>query len=96
MTKKLTETQIKDLAHSTSDAYSFDRYANWEEVVRKLARRGLDARQIEAVVRSKWTRWAADMVGRYENIPAKAVIDYIDKCESDASIKALTAEHFGE
>lgn len=44
------------------DAYSADNYtlAAWRECCRMLARRGFDAVAIEVIMRSKWTRWAAD------------------------------------
>jgi len=47
----------KELAEKTSDAYSFDRYNSWEACVKKLRNNGLNDREIEAVLRSKWTRW---------------------------------------
>ena len=85
------------IAAECSDAYSADRYRDWPGVALALLRRGLDDRQAEAVMRSKWTRWAADMWkgGTDENVPAKAIIAYLDKCETPESIAALTVETFG-
>lgn len=64
MTKKTTLTiaQADEVANATSDAYSFERYAPgaWKASCRMLAREGYDAREIEAIMRSKWTRWAGD------------------------------------
>jgi hypothetical protein len=68
------------LAQKTADAYSFDRYRSWNEVARALLARGYREREVEAIMRSKWTRWAGDCWkgGTNENVPAKAVIAYID------------------
>lgn len=49
------------LAEKCADAYSTDRYGgDWGYIVRSLWSMGLDEREIEAVIRSKWTRWVAD------------------------------------
>ena len=56
----MTRAQIVELADQTSDAFSFDRYASWTGCVQMLARRGYDRREIEAILRSKWMRWAHD------------------------------------
>lgn len=87
------------IAERCSDAYSSDRYRSWEGVAAKLLRRGLDERQVEAVMRSKWTRWAADAWEKresdYGRVPASAVIAYLDQSETAESIAALTRETFG-
>jgi hypothetical protein len=72
MTKQTTRTvqeieaMVETLATATADAYSYDNYNDigWRQAIRKLAQRGYSAREIEAIVRSKWTRWAADMSGK--------------------------------
>lgn len=89
--------QAKAVAARCESAYSADRYRSWESVAYALLSHGLDERQTEAVMRSKWTRWAADMWkgGMDANVPAKAVIDYL-KSETPESIAALTAETFNE
>lgn len=89
--------EIKDLAEKTSDSYSFDRYRSWVGVIKLLDKRGLTPREIEAVVRSKWMRWAADAKGRYADIPASAIIDFMDQPQSRASaddLAVLVAETF--
>ena len=50
------------LAEATADAYSWDNYgeARWLACARMLLRRGYTEREAEAILRSKWTRWAAD------------------------------------
>lgn len=50
----------KALAEKTSDAYSYDRYASWGACAAILLRRGFSEKEAEAILRSKWTRWAAD------------------------------------
>lgn len=50
------------IAEQTKDAYSFSRYGqkSWAASCRMLLRRGYNAKQIEAIMRSKWTRRAGD------------------------------------
>lgn len=42
--------------------YSEDRYRSWVAVAKMLLRRGYTPIQAEAIMRSKWTRWASDQV----------------------------------
>lgn len=58
----MTTKQVIDLADKTSDAQSYSTYGQteWRRAIRLLDARGFDARSIEAILRSKWTRWAAD------------------------------------
>lgn len=85
----------KELAEKTSDAYSFDRYNSWEACVKKLRANGLNDREIEAVLRSKWTRWAADMSKNvYGKASSNDLMNYINKCETKESIQKLTKETF--
>jgi len=52
---------IKEFAEELSDAYSTDNYNNnWIPSIKMLRKRGYDDLQVEAIIRSKWTRWAAD------------------------------------
>jgi hypothetical protein len=84
-----------ELANRCEDAYSVDRYKSWSKVAEALLDYGLTERQVEAVMRSKWTRWAADAHGgAYGTIPAKAIISYIKSSETQDSIEALTFDHF--
>ena len=88
--------QAKALAERCSDAYSADRYNSWPAVAAVLLKSGLSERQAEAVMRSKWTRWAADGTdARYGRVPARAIIAYIDRYETADSIKRLTVGTFG-
>lgn len=58
--KVTQQLQAKKLAARTSDAYSASRYASWEAVARALLGRGFTPLAVEAILRSKLTRWAAD------------------------------------
>jgi hypothetical protein len=61
---KLLDTRAaspESLAANLSDAFSTNRYRRgWTATVKALRRFGLSDLEIEAVIRSKWTRWAAD------------------------------------
>jgi hypothetical protein len=54
--------QATALAERTQAAYSFDNYGmdGWRGAARILLKRGYTPREAEAILRSKWTRWAAD------------------------------------
>ncbi len=87
------EAAAAAVAVATTDAYSFDRYgaANWLACCRMLALRGLGAREIEAVMRSKWTRWAGDAASKSDGVTCLDLAAFIDgnprECGGDA-IKA--------
>ncbi len=86
------KSRIAALVTKTADAYSFDRYGvqEWRRATRLLIDRGLDDRQIEAILRSKWTRWAADHCA--DNVRFKVrgddLIRFMDeprnKCDANA------------
>lgn len=66
----------RQIAEKADDAYSTDRYNSWPAVAQVCLEMGYDARQTEAIMRSKYTRWAADMSSaRYGTVPAKALLD---------------------
>lgn len=74
-----TRETVDRLARQTEDAYSYGRYPSWKAVIAMLLRRGYSEREVEAILRSKWTRWAADQSDRpYGRVPAQALIDFID------------------
>lgn len=50
----------EELAAMTADAYSVNRYNSWLALVKMLQKRNYTDREVEAILRSKWTRWAAD------------------------------------
>lgn len=88
---------VEQLAEHCSDAYSTDRYRNgWVPCVKMLRKRGYDDQQIEAILRSKWTRWAADSDNAsYGSVPASALgrfLDSLENCQSE--VEELTRETF--
>lgn len=77
--------QLRDratvIAQRTQDAYSFDRYGErgWRACALMLARRGYTDRQIEALLRSKVTRWASDNSNaRYGRVSSIDLARYLD------------------
>ncbi len=66
------------VAGRTQDAYSADRYGlvRWTRLSARFLAGGYDARETEAVLRSKWTRWAMDARG--PRASALALYLYID------------------
>jgi hypothetical protein len=75
------------IAESTRDAYSFFRYGDksWFACCRMLARRGFNAEQIEAIMRSKWTRWAADAAKNHQKATSKDLERFLDDPRNQAS-----------
>ena len=52
---------VAEFARELADAYSTSNYAGgWGPCIKMLRRHGYNDQQIEAIIRSKWTRWAAD------------------------------------
>ena len=94
--------KLNALAERTADAFSFDRYRSWRGVCAMLLRRGFSEREAEAILRSKWTRWAADRSNAksYGNASAADLASFIDFSYSLAQLKkevaALVLETFGE
>jgi hypothetical protein len=60
MRNTVIKTQAATIAARTRDAYSVDRYASWQAVAAALLRRNYTPVAVEALLRSKITRWAAD------------------------------------
>jgi len=57
----MSQKTVREFAAELVSAYSTDRYTHgWGACIRMLRGRGYDDRQVEAIIRSKWTRWAAD------------------------------------
>lgn len=77
---KITKTQVAVLAKRTADAYSVDRYASWAAIARALLQRGFTPIAAEAILRSKLTRWAADMsTAPHGRVPASDLLSYLDR-----------------
>ncbi len=66
------------LAKETSDAYSAASYTSWNSVCLLLAQRGFNRWEAEAILRSKWTRWARDMWDKPSKPTSSALAAYLD------------------
>lgn len=79
MGKHRTESHAQ-MAERLSDAFSTDRYRDgWTATVRMLRARGYSDKQAEAIIRSKWTRWAGDHSGKpYGRVTASDLAALID------------------
>jgi hypothetical protein len=87
--KKITEAQFKRnireievarLFEETCSGYSFDRYGegNWRASIRMLLDRGFDHRATQAIMLSKWTRWAGDAAGKDSRVNSLDLARFID------------------
>lgn len=68
------------LAFRTANAYSAFRYgtSGWTTLATLLLKHGLTEKQAEMVLRSKWTRWAADAQGgRYGHVSGRKAFAFL-------------------
>lgn len=73
------------LAERTSDAYSVPAYASWNACAATLLRRGFSTIESEAILRSKWMRWAADAsTARYGRATSRDLDRFLDEMTPDA------------
>lgn len=92
---------VETLAERLSDAYSTDRYRNgWKGCIRLLRQRGYNDRQIEAIIRSKWTRWAGDASSKgYGCVTSTDLANFLDtlakRRDLAREVADLTLETFG-
>ncbi len=94
----------EQIAESTQDAYSFDRYGEsaWLACCKMLSQRGYTDKQIEAIMRSKWMRWCGDMSGKaYGKVTSKDLAYWLDSCGDKNrpvtlnDVEQITLETFG-
>ena len=87
--KTMTLTQrAEKVANSCRDAYSVRRYRSWTSVAKALLTMGYNEAEAEGIMRSKWTRWAADMHGAANGkVPGKAIVKYIESEDPEYIIK---------
>jgi len=93
------------LADKTADAYSWDNYSGdrWQASIAMLLRRGYSDREAEAIMRSKWTRWAGDMASgrkgyRYGLTNSADLARFLDSMKADErarQVAELVAGTFG-
>ena len=93
-TKPLTiKERAKALASWTRSAYSADAYYSWPAVAEALLRRGYTEAETEAIMFSKYTRWARDYAGdirkdaRCGRYSANDVIRYLKKASNNRIMK---------
>lgn len=92
------------ITDKTRDAYSFERYAPgaWAARALLLLKRGLDAREVEAVLRSKHMRWARDLSDKSSNYTSADLERYLVHNNNEARIigkralRELVAETFDD
>lgn len=85
------------LAARTADAYSADAFGavGWTECAAMLIRRGYGDEEAEAILRSKWTRWARDscakrrQYGHYRGADLAAYLDKYGGAPGSAKVRDL-------
>lgn len=97
MTRIPASVVARQIAEQTSDAYSFDRYGSWLACATLLVRRGYSVDECEAILRSKWMRWAADASSnRYGRCSSADLARYLDKQTNlKARVRELVVGTFG-
>jgi hypothetical protein len=93
---RMTRDEATAVAKSTEDAYSYDRYINWEACALVLRRCGYNVREAEAILRSKHMRWCGDGSDKpYGCTTSRDLIRYIQKCPSwPAEVRELVRNTF--
>ena len=78
---------------AATGGYSEDRYVSWPAVAQALLDRGFSMVEAEAIMRSKWTRWAGDMSDAdYGHCTHEDVLRFIDSTENlSAEVADLVA-----
>lgn len=86
-----TKLSVQELNDKLQDAYSTSNYnGNWSPCIKMLRKRGYDDRQVEAIIRSKWTRWAGDSSDkRYGHVNSADLARFLD---SQKNLAAEVAE----
>jgi hypothetical protein len=76
----------QQLADKLQDAHSTSRYKDgWLDCVKALRQRGYTDFKIEWIIRSKLTRWAADVSYHTDgNVTAEDLLHYIDFIDPQA------------
>jgi hypothetical protein len=87
----------KETAMLCDDAYSYDNYRSWEGVALAILRMGFDSLQAQAIMRSKWTRWAGDCSGKpYGRNTGTDITKFLSTMRNlRKEVEDLTEETFG-
>jgi len=96
----ITQAQALAVAAATQDAYSFEAYGEqgWRGCALLLRTRGLDKFEIEAVLRSKHMRWAADDAGKTKGCTSADLERHLANPRTEfthTAIAALVQQTFG-
>lgn len=102
---KTNIAQARDVAERTQDAFSYDAYtpSGWRACCVMLAKRGYNQWAIEAIMRSKWTRWAGDGdekrgYGHYNGKTLERFMDnmiqHSGEAETDRRVRELVSGTF--
>lgn len=85
------------IAAQTTDAYSFPRYGkkHWLDCVRMLVTHGYDAVQVECILRSKITRYAADRHEGRGKATAGDLLQFVEGERNQEYIAELFTEQLG-
>lgn len=89
--------RAKDIAEKCKNAFSALAYRSWAAVAQALINRGHTDREIEAILRHKYTRWARDAAEknhRWGRYPAYVVVDYLNKHTTPEQIAQATIDTF--
>jgi hypothetical protein len=78
------------MAFVTKDAYSADRYNSWPAVCMRLNQRGFTAREAEAILRSKWMRWAGDARPKSGKPTSTDLLNFLDSSKIVPGDSAVT------
>ena len=90
---------IKEFNEELQDAYSTSNYnGNWIPCIKMLRKRRYDDRAVEAIIRSKWTRWAADGSDKsYGRNSSADLVRFLDKTSNlDVEVADLVKQTFEE
>lgn len=72
--------------------------AQWEKTIEMLLRMEFNPREVEAIMASKWARWASDAYSTSRGTP-KMMREYLKSVEATGALRRevaeLVAEHFG-
>jgi hypothetical protein len=67
-----------ELAEKTMESFSYDRYADWTDCAHAILDLGHTELECEAILRSKWMRWAADYSNQeHGKVEAQAIVNAI-------------------
>jgi len=92
------EHTVIGLNTKLNNAYSYKRYRDgWIPCINMLRKQGYNDIEVEAILRSKYTRWAADAGGkRYGYATARDLKNYMDSfCTADI-IQDLVEQTFNK